>query len=270
MIREIDDALRDLVRTRAGMADSDVEVVFDAPTTDWAARRNAPTVNMFLYDIREDPRWRERGWTPQREPDGTISSRTPAPHLFKLSYLVTAWTSRPEDEHRLLDALLSTLLGQSVLPPELLGGALAGRQIPMTVGMPPPEDRGFADVWSSLGGQLKPSIDVVLTAPFSAGPVLPAGPPVQSPTVIDLDDRVDGGRERARRHVPPPLSEAAIARGVVDPPGRRSPAAPTQEATTPAATTTATTAATAKRTTTKAAAGKKSAPARKPRARKTT
>ena len=265
MIREIDDALRELVRTRAGLADSDVEVVFDAPTTDWAARRNAPTVNMFLYDIREDSRWRERGWAPQREEDGTVTSRTPAPHLFKLSYLVTAWTSRPEDEHRLLDALLSTLLGQAVLPPELLGGGLAGLRIPMTVGMPPPEDRGFADVWSSLGGQLKPSIDVVLSAPFVAGPALPAGPPVQTPTVIDIDDRRDGGRERARRHVPPPLSEAAIARGVADPPGRRAPAT-----TAPAATTTTKTKTT--RTTAKTAPKDTATekPARKPRTRKKT
>ena len=39
----------------------DVDVVFDAPTKDWAARRNAPTVNLYLYDIREDLRRRERG-----------------------------------------------------------------------------------------------------------------------------------------------------------------------------------------------------------------
>ncbi|MEE6282126.1 DUF4255 domain-containing protein [Georgenia sp. MJ170] len=220
MIREIDDALRELVRARA-LADPDVDVVFDAPTTDWAARRNAPTVNMFLYDIREDTRWRERGWAPRAGDDGVIAGRVPAPRLFKLSYLVTAWTSRPEDEHRLLDSLLVTLLGQEILPPEMLGGDLEGVRIPVSVGMPPPEDRGFADVWSSLGGQLKPSIDVVLTAPFSAGAMLPAGPPVDEPMVVQLTDRRDGGTDRSRQHVPPPLSGAAIARGVVDPPGRR-------------------------------------------------
>src|SRR5699024_8972097 len=124
------------------------------------------TVNMFLYDIREDLRWRERGFAPRTGPDGEVIGRVPPPRMFKLSYLVTAWTSRPEDEHRLLDSLLGVLLGQEVIPPELIGGDLAGARIAMSVGLPPPEDRGFADVWSSLGGQLKPSVDVVVTAPF--------------------------------------------------------------------------------------------------------
>ena len=60
MISIVDDALREIVRTQA-VDGSDVDVVFDAPTKDWAARRNAPTVNIYLYDIREDLRRRERG-----------------------------------------------------------------------------------------------------------------------------------------------------------------------------------------------------------------
>ena len=40
-----------------------------------------------------------------------------------------------------------------------------GLPVPLSVGLPPPEDRAFADVWSALGGELKPSLDVVVTAP---------------------------------------------------------------------------------------------------------
>ena len=39
----------------------------------------------------------------------------------------------------------------------------------MTVALPPPEDRSFADVWSALGGELKPSLDVVVSAPVDTG-----------------------------------------------------------------------------------------------------
>ena len=60
VIQEIDQALRALIRAEA-FADRDVEVVFDAPTKDWAGRRNAPTVDVYLYDIREDMRRRDRG-----------------------------------------------------------------------------------------------------------------------------------------------------------------------------------------------------------------
>ncbi|MEE6272912.1 DUF4255 domain-containing protein [Georgenia sp. MJ206] len=207
MIPEIDDALRELVRTEA-LKDSDVEVVFDAPTTDWAARRNSPTVNMYLYDLREDLRWRARGFEEQRGPDGMVIGRITPPRHYKLSYLVTAWTQRPEDEHRLLDTLLRCFLRHEVLPAETLGGGIAssGGRIPITVGLPPPEDRGFADVWSALGGQLKPSLDIVVNTPIETGILLPAGPPVQEGAIIDLTD-LEGTlseRRQDRRRGPEP------------------------------------------------------------------
>ena len=78
MIAQVDDALRTLVRTQA-LGGAEVEVAFDAPTKDWAARRNAPTVNLYLYDIREDLRRRERGFADERDEDGTVLRRRPAP-----------------------------------------------------------------------------------------------------------------------------------------------------------------------------------------------
>lgn len=60
VIHEVDVTLRSLIRTRA-MPGVITDVEFAAPTRDWAARRNAPTVNAFLYDVREDVGRRERG-----------------------------------------------------------------------------------------------------------------------------------------------------------------------------------------------------------------
>ena len=108
MIHEIDEALRRLVREEA-LPGSGVEVVFDAPTKEWAARRNAPTVNVYLYDIREDLRRRSRGLINEYDERGQVVSASPRRRYIKLSYLVTAWTQRPEDEHRLLSALLLVL-----------------------------------------------------------------------------------------------------------------------------------------------------------------
>jgi len=101
---------------------------------------------------------------------------------------VTAWTQRPEDEHRLLSALLSCFLRFDAIPPDLITGPLAdlGLPVPVTVALPPPEDRSFADVWSALGGELKPSLDVVISAPTHTGQQYAAGPPVQEPTQISL------------------------------------------------------------------------------------
>src|SRR3954454_19226210 len=115
MIANVDDALRTLLRTEA-LDGSDIDVVLDAPTKDWAARRNAPTVNLYLYDIREDLRRRELGWTDEIGPGGVAVGRRAAPRWFKLSYLVTAWTQRPEDEHRILSSLLQCFLSHDALP----------------------------------------------------------------------------------------------------------------------------------------------------------
>ena len=53
MMREIDEALRGLIGRYATLPD-DVELAFDAPTKDWAAKRNVPTLDLYLYDIRRD------------------------------------------------------------------------------------------------------------------------------------------------------------------------------------------------------------------------
>lgn len=179
MIGEIDDAIRALVRESDGIA-ADIEVALDAPTKDWAARRNAPTVDLFLYDIREDTRRREYGFSEQRDDRGIITHRTPAPRYYKLSYLVTAWTQRPDDEHRLLDALLRCFLRFDAIPNGFVVQTLSETGLPcsLSIALPPPEDRAFADVWSSLGGELKPSLDLVITAPVSRGLTYAAGPPV--------------------------------------------------------------------------------------------
>ena len=55
VISDVDDALKKLI-SRDAVDHGDVEVVFDAPTKDWAARRSGPTIDVYLYDIREDLR----------------------------------------------------------------------------------------------------------------------------------------------------------------------------------------------------------------------
>ncbi|MEU1348338.1 DUF4255 domain-containing protein [Streptomyces sp. NPDC005795] len=194
MIHEVDDVLRSLIRAEV-LEGGQIAVVFDAPTREWAAKVNAPMVNLYLYDIREDMRRRERGLHNQYDERGTVVARRRPPRYFKLSYLITAWTKRPEDEHRLLSSLLACLLAYEALPQERLAGTLAeiGAAVPMSIALPPPEDRSFADVWSALGGELKPSLDLVVSVPVTASPTYTAGPPV--------------GEEGLRAHfadVPPP------------------------------------------------------------------
>ncbi len=227
----MDSALRALIE-RDALGTRDVEVVFDAPTREWAGRRNAPTIDVYLYDIREDLRRRERGLLNEYDDVRVIARHLPPRH-FKLSYLVTAWTQRPEDEHRLLSSLLSCFLRYDALPAELLSGPLAEleRPVPVTVALPPPEDRAFADVWSALGGELKPSIDVVVSTPMETGQRYETGPPVTVLPVVDMAGSAgwpaverSGGDERARRRTEsaePTTSVKATGATGADPAGKR-------------------------------------------------
>jgi hypothetical protein len=95
MIQDVDAALEALVR-REALNGSRVDVLFDAPTKDWVARRNAPTLDIYLYDIREDTSRRQTGLEPVRDASsGFVSARRMPVRRFRLSYLVTAWTQRP-------------------------------------------------------------------------------------------------------------------------------------------------------------------------------
>src|SRR5438034_7256373 len=179
MIQDWDESLRDLVK-RDALNGSKADVAFDAPTKEWSSRRNTPTVDLYLYDIREDLEQREVMWESVRDDSGFITERRPPARRFKLSYLVTAWTQRPEDEHRLLSSLLSCFLRNQTMPVDLITGSLVGARLPITlnIAMPPPQDRSISDVWSALGGELKASLDLVVNAPFEIKLAIAAGPPV--------------------------------------------------------------------------------------------
>ncbi|MFI5930987.1 DUF4255 domain-containing protein [Actinoplanes sp. NPDC051494] len=167
MIDEVDAALSALL-TEETLAGTDIQVAFDAPTKDWSARRTAPTVNLFLFDIQEDVTLRQQGTIAELDENGLMIAEHDAPRYFSLSYLVTAWTSRPQDEHRLLSILLSGLVRHNALPPGRLSGTLdrLGLPVPMSIAVPPARDRGLADIWTALGGNLKPSLDLVILAPL--------------------------------------------------------------------------------------------------------
>ncbi len=242
MIHDVDETLRALIK-REALNGSQVEIAFDAPTKDWAARRNAPTVNMFLYDIREDMSRRDSAMTPVRSDEGYVTAHAPRPRRFKLSYLITAWTQRPEDEHRLLAACLAALIRHDALPPSAMEGALAEQPLPalVTVAQPLGPDRSIADIWSALGGEMKPSLDVIITAPFVVAREVAAGAPIlELPRITvgrpDTDDvervaalrrarattsrRPTGGRTGPLRPEEPIVQDETVVGGTPEKPGR--------------------------------------------------
>jgi hypothetical protein len=216
MIHDVDQLLERLVR-RDALNGSAVELLFDAPNKEWVARRNGPTVDLYLYDIREDLQRRYPAWEDAKGDNGQVRDRQLPPRRFKLAYLVTAWTQRPEDEHRLLSALLSAFIRNPMVKAEELEGTLAEPELPVyiEVGQPPSQDRSIADVWSALGGELKPSLDLVVIAPILVRRSAPFGPPVLAGPVLGLSapggetETADLGPRGRRRKQPAPTPAVA-------------------------------------------------------------
>jgi hypothetical protein len=196
MIHDVDESLRALVR-RDVLNEAGIEISFDAPTREWSTRRNAPALNLYLYEIREDLTRRGEQFEERRDERGFVIGRRPPPRKFKLSYLITAWTQRAEDEHRLLSAVLSCFLGFDAIPMEVLQGDLAEQAEPIrvTIALPLAPDRSITDVWTALGGELKPSLDLIVTCPFDTGRRMWVGPPVLEEPRIGLGGMVDDSQD---------------------------------------------------------------------------
>jgi Pvc16 N-terminal domain len=199
MIHDVDASLAALIRAEA-LAGGEAEVVFDPPTKEWASRRHAPAVDVFLYDIREDVTRRDISVNVIRDADGNIIDRRPPPRRFQLSYLLTAWTRRTEDEHRLLSQLLTAFVRHDRIPDAHLNGQLAEQGLPviLKLALPLSEHRSISDLWTALGGEMKPSLDLVVVAPLDPRRSYLAGPPVEDGVRIHLggSNGLGGSEER--------------------------------------------------------------------------
>lgn len=102
MINDLDESIRKLVLSKAGFTEDSVTLSFDQPTGDWAAGLTRLTINLYLYDIRENLELRSQEWLTTKRTDGKVEQKL-APRRYNLSYLITVWTQKQtEDEHAIL------------------------------------------------------------------------------------------------------------------------------------------------------------------------
>ena len=80
MLADLDETLRNLLRDeleRHGF--EGVDIAFDAPSREWSGQLSKPTVNLFLYDLREAESLRASEWNrshvAERAPDRDAARR---------------------------------------------------------------------------------------------------------------------------------------------------------------------------------------------------
>ena len=184
-LADLDETLRALLRReldRHGL--DEVAIAFEAPSKDWSAAVSAPTISLFLFDLREARERRPTDWRAENGNGGRRDIRPPL--LLDASYAVTAWTRMVEDEHRLLSQAIAILYAWPQLPADVLAGSLAsgvGPGYPPSARVAQSREDGRADFWTAVGGQYKPSIDYTITLPFQASSWLERGPETRSRSV---------------------------------------------------------------------------------------
>ncbi len=176
MIADVDEALRKLLTYEIDIKDNEVDVQFDQPKREWSSRLSKPTLNLFLFDLRENLRLRgAEQYTTINRPDGTSEVRR-NPVRMDLRYLMTAWVKEAEDEHFLLSSALVGLLRNPFLPEHCLSEQLKKQPTPilLEVATFPPEvgpvDK-FSEIWGVLDNEMRPG--VIATVTISLDPYKP-------------------------------------------------------------------------------------------------
>jgi hypothetical protein len=179
MLHLLDETLEAFLRTVVPLPARDIDIAFDAPDGEWsAALSSKPTVDLYLWDLRPNLVDRDGGEVIVEEADGRRYRRDPLPRV-DCRYLVTAWTSEVRDEHSLLGDVLAALLLHPVIEAEHLQGVFADVRPLPSLKLRSGDGSENSDFWSALGGQLKPGLDLVVTATIDAALRGKAGPPVE-------------------------------------------------------------------------------------------
>ncbi|MFO8009693.1 MAG: Pvc16 family protein [Dehalococcoidia bacterium] len=195
MINNLDETIKQLLIKKGRLDPAEIDIVFDMPDREWSSTISKPTVNVYLYDIHENPDKRDNEWTVVHR--NGKATKTKTPNRIDLSYLVTVWTNDTADQHSLLSHILATLFRYPEIPEDLLQGNLADSYYPIKAKVAQPDGvfRNSADFWSALDNQLKPSISYVLTIPVDLDMAITA-PEVKTKVFKFTGDGGQGPEER--------------------------------------------------------------------------
>lgn len=165
MIQDLSQTLRSIL-TQPGLPAplSTAQIVFDRPSDPFTPSQT--TVDMFLYDLRENLELRSNELSVEKTGAQSITHK--APLRLSCSYLVTAWPVGGVDpalqEQQLLSQVLQTLAHFPTIPANFLQGAMAGQTPPLPmVALHPDALKNLSEFWTSLGNKLRPSLTLTIT-----------------------------------------------------------------------------------------------------------
>ncbi|MEG4166566.1 MULTISPECIES: DUF4255 domain-containing protein [unclassified Microcoleus] len=185
MIQDLDETLQELLSQELSRKwkSTDFGISFAAPDKEVASSIDAvaTTINLFLYDIRENLELRSNEWIVERQNNGS-ALKYPPPVRVDCSYLITVWCANKEikQEHHFLGDVMKILMRYPKIPNEFLRGSLQGKEPPLrTMALRPPQSQNWSEFWQVMGGKPKAILSYTVTIAVDVHEPVEAGKLVQ-------------------------------------------------------------------------------------------
>jgi Pvc16 N-terminal domain len=212
VIFETDQALATLLKTKV-LGGAPIAVAFDPPSRPWIQALKAPTVNLFMFDLRENGARRESSHEDVRDATGKVIARRGPMQRWDLHYTVSVFAPQVLVEHKVLAIVLRYLCQIDIIPEDVLPAPLAELGYPILVSTGAGAKRGM---FLNYAGDIKASFEMTITVPMPPAPPPPPAAPVQRPPEIRVNPE---GPPTAAPNVAGPSETVA-------PPAAAPPAAP--------------------------------------------
>jgi hypothetical protein len=200
MIADLDRSIEELLIRELPIKNGEIDIKFEQPKREWSARLARPTVNFFLYDVRENNVLRQHQWQKVAMQNGRLTpnevQQKRTPFRVDCHYMITVWAAEPQDEHRLLSRCLMALFRHPILPPETLMGDLKGQPFKLQAWLASHDKlTNPAEVWGSLDNEIRPSVSYIVT--LAIDPWQSYSTPLVSTFTMDMGqvDKPDESRE---------------------------------------------------------------------------
>jgi hypothetical protein len=183
VIAETDQALAAVLKAKV-IGTAPINIAFDPPSRPWIQALKAPTVNLFMYDLRENVQRRESVYETIRDNEGKVIARRPPMQRWDLHYTVSVFAPNVIVEHKVLAAIVRYFAALDVLPVEVLPPTLAEPGYPILINTGAGLKRGM---FLNYAGDLKAGLELTVTVPMPPPPAPPPAPPVQQQPQIQVN-----------------------------------------------------------------------------------
>ena len=201
MLTLIDETLEAFLRATVPLSAVDIDVSFEPPSEEWAAKLTRPTVNVYLWDIRRSTGRAVTG-VETFERDGVQMRRMALPRV-ELSYAISVWTTEYEDERTLMGALLGAVLGYADVPHPYVASGLANLPAP-TISVARAEDTSVYN----FDARMKTPLNIRLVTVVDTGAGQPTATSVGE-IVVGVSDISTGATDAPLRRVAGECSDPA-------------------------------------------------------------